>query len=102
MTGSVLSAAMGRLHGVEQSDIGSRCIQYWQVGDGIHDGHAGIWGVAMTLPNTVNPPFIWCRREPPLSARLINHSLVALSGLPDNLAIAMVPATFDRDGENSF
>lgn len=53
-----------------------------------------------TWPKTVNPPF-WLSRFALLSARLKNHSLVALLGSPPSLAIAIVPRRFERVALNS-
>ena len=44
----------------------------------------------MMCPKTVKPPF-WPSSCEPLFARLKNHWLVALFGLPSSFAIAMVP-----------
>src|SRR4051812_30731253 len=50
-----------------------------------------------TLPKTVNPPLLESRKV--LSARLTNHSSVALFGSPPSFAMAIVPFKFDRVGE---
>jgi hypothetical protein len=57
--------------------------------------------VAVTRPNTVKPPFC-ASRFLLLSARLTNHSLVALSGRFSSLAIATVPRRLLREALNSF
>ena len=55
---------------------------------------------AVTRPKTVKPPFC-ASRLALLSARLTNHWLVALFGLPPSLAIATVARTLERVGLNS-
>ena len=53
-----------------------------------------------TRPKTVKPPFcVSSEAEPPLlSARLMNHWLVALLGLPPTFAIAIVPRRLEMTG----
>ncbi len=53
-----------------------------------------------TEPKTVKPPFCVSRSlgSPPLSARLMNHWLVALLGSPLTLAIAIVPVVLEIPG----